>query len=150
MSKNHPNELLSYVKSVNRSRQDICINVLAYIFWNQKYYIKFLATDLYYGNKDNYFKDSLFVILKSTKFIATTRAMCILMVAASQPMRYLAQCSITFGSYRWSNRHMSKQFDVLEEHLLYLVDHPNNLFDRYFILNILVKLENNFLLLISF
>ena len=106
MSKNHPNELLWHVKSVNGSRQDICVDASACIFWNRKYYVKFLATHLCYGNKDNCLEDSLFVILTSTEFIAVTRVMCMLMVAVSQPWRYLAGCSHTFGSYGWSNRHM--------------------------------------------
>ena len=108
----------------------------ACIYYNRKYYIEYLACTLCYGDKDNSLEESLFVILSSTEFIAVTRVMCILMVAVSQLMRYLVGCSHTFGQYGWSNRHMSKQFDVLEKHLLYLVDHQENFLDKDFMLNI--------------
>lgn len=136
MSKNYPNELLWHAKSVNGSRQDICVDASACIFWNRKYHIKFLATSLCCSDKDNSLEDSLFVMLTSAEFIAVTRSMCMLMVAVSQPMRYLTGCTHTFASYDWNNRHMSKQCDVLEEHLLCLVDHPSNFLDRDFMLNI--------------
>lgn len=51
-------------------------------------------------------------------------------------MRYLAGCSHTFGQYGWSNRHMSRECNTLEEYLLCAVEYPKNFLDKDHVLNI--------------
>lgn len=94
-------------------------------YWNRKAHIEFLLHLFECGNDDNKLEDSLFCLLGSTEFIGVMRAMSIIAVRITNPLRWLAGKTYELAEYGWSARHMSRSYDDLESSLIEIIDDPS-------------------------
>ena len=89
-----------------------------------------------YGNSDNNLERSLWFALTSTEYIAITQGMSIIKVTIGDQLQCLAGKTYEFGTHRWSTRHMSKQYDILESVLENILEEPSLFTNQQYIMNI--------------
>ena len=134
--KDYPDFPLWHVDHVFGSRQDFCVNVAKCAFWNRPLYMEFLDELLRFTDKDNKLEESMCVCLSSVKMTGMLRAMSVVSIAISEQMHWLSAHAHEIAKYNWSNKSMSRQFDILEQALLDIVEEPSLFADKDFMMRI--------------
>ena len=102
-----------HVERASGSRQDLCVEGVGAIYWNQKYWIEFLDERLRIPG-DNILQENLFVVLSSSEMIALARVCAIIHLSICLPTRWLAGNSHKLAEYNWSVRSMGRIVDMLD------------------------------------
>ena len=134
--KHYPEFPLWHADHVFGSRQDDCANAVKCAFWNRPRHAEFLDELLRFKDVENKLEASIFVCLSSVKMTRMLRAMIIISIEISEQMHWLSACAYELAKYNWSNRSVSRQFDILERGLSHMLEEPSLFTDEDFMMNI--------------
>ena len=139
MDQYHPGTLLLHVERASGSRQDLCVEGAGAVYWNRKYWIEFLDTQLRTPGS-NILQENLFIILSSCEMTALARVCSIVHLSICLPIRWLAGNLHKLSNYNWSVRSMGRVVDLLETALESIENNGNLILDEAFMMGIFDEL----------
>lgn len=144
LQKNHPGALLVPVQRTSGSRQDLCVEGAAAVFWNRRYYVEFLDESLE-AHADNILQQNLWIILTCREMVAQFRVFSILHFTICMPLRWLAGNTHKCGQqgYDWSIFLMGKAIDALYDAMVQLSNDGSLFLDEHFMFNIFSCIYND-------
>lgn len=105
--------------------QDLDYDAAVPMYIDRKYFVEYLHTRVFAPKHSNILEDFLYVTLRSTQYVAMTRANAIIDIRVSRPMRWLSGNSASLTD--WSPFSMGRVVDIVEQFFVQ-AQHDGSLF----------------------
>lgn len=121
----YPDAFCIHLERADGGRQDLDFDAAVPIYIMRKYFVEYLHELVFLLKHSNVLEDFLYVIFRSTQYVAMSRANAIVDLLISRPMRWLSGKSSSLQN--WSPYSMGEALDLVEQFFLQ-AQHDGSLF----------------------